>query len=38
MILIIDDDWVADLSNLIDYYYYDLYFNTNNNYIIKSYL
>lgn len=36
MVLIIDD-WVVNLDNLIDYYYFDLYFNQDGYYDFEGY-
>ncbi len=32
------DDFVIDLTNLIDYYYFDIYFNSDKYYHIEPYL
>ncbi len=38
MIIEIDDTWIVDIDNLIDYYYYDIYFNADKYYNIEPYL
>ena len=37
MVLIIDDDWVIDVNNLLDYYYFNLYFNQDGYYDCEGY-
>lgn len=34
----IDDTWIVDSTNIIDYFYFNLYFNRDNFYFIETYL
>ena len=34
MMVIIDDDWIIDSDDLIDYFYFELFFNKDNYYEI----
>ncbi len=38
MIIEIDDTWIVDIDNLINYYYFDIYFNSDQYYYIEPYL
>jgi hypothetical protein len=35
---IVDNDWVVDFDNLIDYFYFNIFFNRDDYYFIEPYL